>query len=65
MRQYALIITENNLLAFKAVFPELHYIEIQGMNLNGESKHQVLVTPVHPTVTPVAETEESEKELPG
>lgn len=51
MKQYLLLVDDNTKAAFEALLPSLQFLEIQGMNLNGDFKFQMLATPIYPPVT--------------
>ncbi len=53
MKQYLFLVNDNTKAAFEAVFPGLEFLEVQGLNLNGENKLQMLATPVYPPVNAV------------
>ncbi len=51
MKQYLFLVDDNTKAAFEAVFPKLQFLEVQGLNLNGQNTLQMLATPVYPPVT--------------
>ena len=51
MKQYLLLVDDTTKAAFEAVCPKIQFLEVQGLNLNGENKLQMLATPVYPPVT--------------
>lgn len=53
-KQFLLICDEIGLEVLKRAFREdcIQFLEVQGMNLNGENKINLLVTPVNPPVPP-------------
>lgn len=51
-KQYILICSEEAVKTLDSVLKGLEFLEVQGMNLNGENKLNLLVTPVIPPVNP-------------
>lgn len=51
MKQYLLLADDSTKEAFEAVFPKLQFLEVQGLNLNGQNTLQMLATPIYPSVT--------------
>ena len=51
-RQFLMICDDAGMQNLKEVFKEntVQFLEIQGMNVNGENKFNILVTPVNPPV---------------
>ncbi len=49
-KQYLLLCGEQAKAALEAVLKGVEFLEVQGMNLNGENKLNILVTPVIPPV---------------
>ena len=45
-KEFTIIIEEHNLSIVQAMFPLFKFIEIQGVNLNGQNSHHLLATPV-------------------
>lgn len=50
MKQYLLLVDDNTKAFFELLCSKLQFLEIQGLNLNGENKLQMLATPVYPPV---------------
>ncbi len=53
-RQYIMICTEEGLEILGKVFKTeaIQFLEVQGMNLNGQNNYNLLVTPVIPPLNP-------------
>lgn len=53
-KKFLLLINENGLEHFRAVFPGIELLEIQGLEITGGTDYKVLVTPVVPPLPPYA-----------
>lgn len=54
MKQYLLLVDDHAKALLQSLCAGLQFLEVQGFNLNGENKFQVLATPVNNPVTPIA-----------
>lgn len=61
MRQYLMLVDDNTKPLFELLLPKVQFLEVQGLNLNGENKFQMLATPVY---TPVNSVPESSMPVP-
>lgn len=51
-KQFLLLCGEEAKAKLDGFIEGIEFLEVQGMNLNGENKLNLLVTPVNPPVTP-------------
>jgi len=54
-KQYILMTDEITMMMISKMIPSIVFLEVQGMNMQGDSEHMLLVTPVAkstPTVNP-------------
>ncbi len=53
MKQYLLLCGEEGKERLEKIFnTTVEFLEVQGMNLNGENQYNLLVTPVNPPLMP-------------
>jgi hypothetical protein len=50
-KQYLMLCNEQTRMQLEAVIKNIEFIEIHGLNLNGEKNFHVLVTPIIPSTT--------------
>lgn len=53
MKQYLVLVSEEGRADLEKVFKGIEFLEVQGLNLNGENQVQMLATPVIPPVNQV------------
>ncbi len=51
MKQYLLLCDQDMIAKLECVFKGIQFLEVQGMNLNGQNTMNILLTPVVPPVT--------------
>ena len=54
-RQYLVVLHAEHIQQVEELFPGAQIIEVQGMGIGNQPGHQVLVTPMQPSVNPVPE----------
>ena len=63
MKQYLLLCDEVVRGKLEGCLKGIEFLEIQGMNLNGENKFQILATPMIPSVMPALTDSQPELEV--
>jgi len=51
MKQYLLLVNEEGRVGLEKIFKGLEFLEVQGLNVNGDTHLQMLATPIYLPVT--------------